>query len=314
METLNGPSLYANPTVVATHCLYRDYHALSVGERDPVDTDGVRGDLALELVRKTTSGGMRIVICDGGSSSEFLSALNGFTEKGLTIIGSDILGRGPQRRGAFATVASLPGCEVIAYTQPEKVSLVDYIPELSQRILEGKADIIIPKRDPEPFKQSYPDYMRESELKVNATYDWLMRRANRMKKNERFDWFFGSVVFSNNPEVVSLFFKQYALKGEIMIRRNRIGNVQPNPEMHSNGHYFPVIEALYKRMRVDSVTIPFVYPPTQRANEMSPEKRTEFEKRRKKDAAAYLLEAIHLLAFLKHDPRSQIIEITSNYI
>lgn len=41
---------HADQIVVVTNCLYRDYRVLSNGEqRDLADTDGIRGDLALEL-------------------------------------------------------------------------------------------------------------------------------------------------------------------------------------------------------------------------------------------------------------------------
>lgn len=302
---------YADQIVVATNCLYKNYHTSPEGkQRDLADTDGIRGDLALELFDKAINSGIRIVVCDGGSSPEFISALQRFVDRELSIVGSNTLGRGPQRRSAFKAACLLPGVRVIFYTQPEKVSLVDRLSKISKPIIEGGADIVIPKRNQRLFEQSYPDYMRESEIRVNHTYDWLMKKADLMTQEQSFDWFFGAVAFKNDPEIVALFLKEYAIEGGIGSRIN----AQPNPEMHSDGHYFPIIEALFNRKLVVSIEVPFAYPPTQKANEMSPGKIKTFRERREKDAAAYRLEAIHFLEFLKGKPGSKIREITSSII
>lgn len=297
---------YGNQIVVATNCLYKDYRNLSDEQREPGDTDGIRGDLALELIAKTLSSGVRIVVSDGGSSPEFHAALDKLTSEGLIVIDSDEIGRGPQRRKAFETATLLPSSRVIVYTQSEKVSLVNHLVEISQPILEGNADIVIPKRNPELFEQSYPDYMRESELRVNKTYNWLMHKAKLLGKDQSLDWFFGPVVFRNDPEIVALFLKRYELNGV----RSRAGAIL-DPEMHSDGHYFPIIEALFLQKRVASVEVPFVYPPMQRANEMSPQKIEDFKRRRLLDGAAYRLEALHFLAYLRGNKKSLIREIKS---
>lgn len=296
---------YADKIVVATNCLYENYRSsLADRQRSPEDTDGIRGDLALELFKKAISLGARIIVCDGGSSTDFISALHQFTDEGLTIVGSDTPGRGPQRRSAFKAACLIPGIGVILYTQPEKVSLMDHLTEISKPIIEGRADIVIPRRNQQLFEQSYPDYMRESEIRVNHTYDWLMKKAGRMTPDQSFDWFFGPVAFKNDPAIVALFLKEYKIEGKI---RSRI-NAQPNPEMHSDGHYFPIIEALFNKRRVVSIEVPFVYPPTQKANEISPERKPDFMERRKLDGAAYRLEAIHFLRSLQGKPSSIIID------
>ncbi|TSC87777.1 MAG: Uncharacterized protein G01um10147_463 [Microgenomates group bacterium Gr01-1014_7] len=148
--------------------------------------------------------------------------------------------------------------------------------------------------------------MRESELRVNRTYNWLMHKAGILPKDQNFDWFFGPLVFKNDPEIVSYFLKEYSLKSPI---RSRVG-AQPNPEQHSDGHYFPIIEALFNGKRVVSVEIPFVYPKTQRDNEMSPERLAQFQQRRKLDASAYRLEALHFLEYLRGNPNSKIQQIS----
>lgn len=291
--------------ILATNFLYKNYHAIDKDQQRKVDdTDGIRGDLALESIKKAIDQGIGVVACDGGSSNEFLAKLEGFKDKGLTIVASDIAGRGPQRRKAFEIATRLPNGKVIIYFQPEKVGLMDNLAEVSKPILDGTADIVIPKRNPELFEKSYPDYMRESELRVNKTYDYIMKRAGLMSKDEGFDWFFGPVVFKNDPEIVEMFLKKYRIDDSIY---SRIG-AEADPERHSDGHYFPIILALFNKLRVVSVEVPFIYPKSQRENESFGAVEA-FKERRKKDAAAYRLEALHFLAYLRGDPASKIKEV-----
>lgn len=294
--------------VVVTNFLYKNYSLLSEGrkKREERDTDGIRGDLAVECLSKALKSGVRVVAADGGSSPEFLAILEGFKDQGLTVVTSSA-GRAPQRRKAFETAASFQDGKVIIYTQPEKVSLMDFLAEISEPILKGQTDIVVPKRNPQLFKDMYPPYMRESEIRVNATYDWLMQRAGLVGKGQSFDWFFGSVVFKNDPEIVSLFLKKYELDTPI---RSRVG-ANPNPEVNSGSHYLPIIEALFNKLRVQSVEVPFIYPKAQRDNEMSEEKIAQFQARRKLDASAYRLEAIHFLAYLNNNPNSKIKEVST---
>lgn len=194
---------------------------------------------------------------------------------------------------------------MIIYTQAEKKTIPDYAADISRPILEGKADIVIPSRNPGLFEQYYPDYMRRSELRVNATYDRLMRGAGIMTTDQSFDWFFGPVAFKNDPETVDLFLATY-ITNETNSIRSRLDGVKPDPKMHSNGHYFPIIEALFRGIKVEGVEVPFEYPELQRLNEMHPDNIDDFSNRRKLDAGAYRLEAIHFLAFLKGNIKTKI--------
>lgn len=306
MEAIKERVPHSQQIVVTTNCLYRGYRVLGRDEqRSFSDTDGIRGDLALELVEKTLDSGARIVVCDGGSSSDFISLLRDFEDDGLTIVSSNILGRGPQRRTAFKVAVGLSGVRAIVYTQAEKAPLVKDLAKTSQPILEGSAEVVILGREPKLFERTYPEYMRDSELRVNTTYDWFMRRAGLMGEDESYDWFFGPFVFKNIPEISSLFLKEYWFKSPVYSRKG----ANPNPEMHSNGHYFPLIEAMFYKRGVTGIEIPFPYPPLQKANEESPESIDAFINRRELDAEAYRLEALHLLALLKGNPRSKLKEI-----
>ncbi|MDO8639232.1 MAG: glycosyltransferase [Candidatus Daviesbacteria bacterium] len=300
---------FANKLVAVTNFLYQNYHTLPQGEqRDLGDTDGIRGDLAIQSIDKATSQGVQVIAADGGSSEEFLSAISGFESSDLlTIVSTNKPGRGPQRRTAFEKATQLSGKQAIVYFQPEKDSLMDYLATITNPIVDGSADIVVPARTSDLFEKYYPDYMRKSELNVNRTYNWLMHKAGLLTKDQNFDWFFGPLVFKNDPEIVSYFLEEYGLRYPI---RSRV-RAQPNPKLHSDGHYFPIIKALFNKKRVISVEIPFVYPKTQKDNEMSPERVVQFQQRRKLDASAYRLEALHFLEYLQGNPNSAIQPVKS---
>lgn len=302
--------LRASDLIIATNFLYKDYQPLAKGQqRHPADTDGIRGDLAIALLHNAAPQGVRVVAADGGSSPAFLSTIEHLQEQGLTLVRSEVAGRAPQRRSAFAAAIELADGKAIVYTQPEKLSLLDHLYEVSKPILDGTADIVIPTRNPKLFEETYPDYMRESEIRVNATYNRFLHRENLMPEDENFDWFFGPVVFKSDPEINELFLARYRVKdapaNEKAIK-SRNPHATADPEKNSGSHYFPVIHALFLGKPVVSVEIPFVYPQTQRENELSSDMRGAFYMRRLADADAYRLEMLHFLAFLRGNPRSQI--------
>lgn len=283
--------------VVTTNFLYRDYQKLAEGEqRQVTDTDGVRGDLALLLLSKAADLGVRVVACDGGSSGDFNSALEHFIGRGLTVVYSDPF-RGPQRRAAFEEASSLPNTQAIVYTQAEKAPLMNFLIPITKPVVEGEVDIVIPERNPDLFKTSYPFYLWQSEVAVNQLYN-RMTMAN-------FDWFFGPVVFRNEPEVSSLFLKKYQIDDGI----KSLSGVSLDPEKHSNSYYFPILEAIYRKMRVIGVEIPFQYPEAQYASEMDLGNIEAFQKRRREDADVYVDEAYLFWDFLNDNPRSRMREV-----
>lgn len=200
---------FADKIVAATNFLYKNYHTLPKGQqRNPDVTDGIRGDLAIQSIGKAIGQGVQVIATDGGSSREFLSAIKGFEGSGLlTIVSTNMPGRGPQRRAAFERAIQQPGKQAIVYFQPEKDSLMDYLAAITKPIIDGSADIVVPARTSDLFKESYPNYMRESELNVNRTYNWLLHKAGISPKDQNLDWFFVPLVFKNDPEIVSYFLK-----------------------------------------------------------------------------------------------------------
>lgn len=102
---------YGDQIVVATNCLYRNYSPSK--ERVEGDTDGIRGDLTLATIGIAINSGIQVIAADGGSSPDFLSVLEQFQNRGLTLLKSTIPGRAPQRRKAFEAATILPNSKVI---------------------------------------------------------------------------------------------------------------------------------------------------------------------------------------------------------
>ena len=114
----------ADRIVVATNFLYQHYRFLMPGEqRDSADTDGIRGDLALDGISRAASMGIRYVAADGGSSQDFLDAIDPFKGAGLTVVNSTIRGRAPQRRRAFEAALALPNKQATIIFRQKKVRL-----------------------------------------------------------------------------------------------------------------------------------------------------------------------------------------------
>lgn len=266
-------------------------------------TDNVRGDLSIKTIRAAINSGLRVVVTDGGSSKEFLAALSEFQEQGLTLLGGAPRGLAPQRRSSFEYASALEGVEAIVYTQPEKVGLVaNCLPQITYPIIYDKADIVIPGRDPELFKKTYPPYMYKSEIKVNGIYNRVLQARGHLR--EDLDWFFGPVVFRNDPKVVSLFLERYEFDTSGMGTFEGI-----DPERRSNTHYFPIVKALYNGFKVVPVNnLPFSYPDTQRQNELALE--AIFSERRRHDRFNYLYEFYHFVRYLEGNPKSRIRPVT----
>lgn len=259
--------------------------------RSVADTDKIRGDLALEFLRKATELGYQVVVVDGKSSKSFRRELKKFPNVKST--GRNGFKRSPAKRRAFKIASQLPDIKVIIATEAEKISLIDCVPEIIKPILGGKADIVIPGREDKLFKETYPDYMYNSEVEGNKLY--LEKLAEHgFIADPRLDLFFGPRAFANNPKVLGLF-----LKKSFSGLKSRPSDKQYfDPEEYANAQFFPIVYAYQKKLRVMPVEVPFVYPKIQKDNEMRGAK-NYFEEKRKAQRLGILLELMHLLNYLK---------------
>lgn len=255
-------------------------------------TDKVRGDLALEFIKKASGLGYRVVVVDGKSSRSFRLELKNFSD--IKLIKRRGYKRSPAKRQAFQAASKFPEVKVIIAVEPEKVSLIDSVQTISQPILDGSADIVIPKRNQKLFEETYPDYMYQSETEGNFIYNQLLKSHKLLKKGgEDLDVMFGPRVLSNVPEVLSLFLKKYHLPFNNQTKVDFF-----DPEEYSNTQFFPVILALRKRLSTKSVEIPFYYLKLQKDNETIGARDLFIEKRRSQKLSL-LLELMYLLNYLK---------------
>lgn len=256
--------------------------------------DKVRGDLAIEFFKEAKKRGYQVVVVDGKSSKTF--------QKEIKNIGTIIFARrrhpkrSPAKRQAIKIAAKQEGIKVIVLTEPEKVSLVtDCIPFLVKPILEGKADIVVPKRDDELFASSYPSYMYESEFEGNKIYNEILRVQGLLSSHEDdLDMFFGPKVFRNDKKIISLFMKKYSLSSLQSSFTKEFFDV----EDYSNVLYFSIVLGLKKHFRIKGITVPFVYPKIQKENEEKGE-RALFVEKRKNQRLSILVELLHFVNYLQ---------------
>lgn len=248
-------------------------------------TDKIRGDLALQFIQNALSKNYQVVLVDGKSSKNFRKKISNF--KNLKNIKRRSFEYSPAKRQAFKAASKLPGVKIIITSEPEKVPLVNNIPDIIKPILKGKADIVVAKREAILFKKSFPDYMYKSEIEANKEYNKQLRLNNLLsKKDADLDMFFGPRIFTNTPEILSLF------TGNFLKDMNNT-----DPEKQSNTLYFPIVMALKLGLKVESVEIPFSYPKIQKNNEEKGA-RVFFMKKRDSQKLSILGELMHLLNYL----------------
>lgn len=269
-KNLINPSSIA----VATTTFYPKWYRGKL--RSIKHTDKIRGDLALKFVRKACSLGYSIVIIDGKSSKSFRSTISQIS--GTRVIKARSPKRAPKKRQAIKLASKIPHISVIVLTEPEKTSLLDDCMNLMvSPIIKNEADIVVPKREKKLFKSTYPDYQYESEVEGNKLYNEVLRSKNLLSvEDEDLDLFFGPRVFKNDLKILSLFMKHQDFK----IGKISTSSEYFDPEQLFNILYFPVVEALRRRIRVKSVTVPFLYPLIQKKNEEKGARELFIEKRK----------------------------------
>ncbi|MFH1637021.1 MAG: hypothetical protein ABIB71_01185, partial [Candidatus Woesearchaeota archaeon] len=156
--------------------------------RPDVESDVLRSKLAKKTIRKAIGLGYDVVVVDGGSSEEFLKELEGY---GAKVYAEELRGMGKGRRQVLK-LAYETGKEIIAWIEPEKDSV---IPELFKAVLpivEGSADLVIPKRrslETYPLLQQYAENMGNLFWKDLTGHDLDMWIGVRVFKRELVNYF-----------------------------------------------------------------------------------------------------------------------------
>lgn len=282
-----------NPQTIAitliTH--YPKWYAGKV--RSIKHSDKIRGDLALQTIRKALKDGYQMVVIDGSSSRSFRKQLTQTSNLYLKKRRSDK--RSPNKRLGFKFASKLPDVKIIVATEPEKVSLIDYLPKIVEPILRNEAAIVVPRRKPKLFKATYPMFQYESEIEGNQFYNELLRQYRLLSsESPDLDLFFGPRAFANEPSVLALFMHKFRLVPKTSTFKQQYFD----PEEYSNTLYFPIVLALKKGLRVAQIEIPFHYPKLQKENEGRQASELFLEKRRAQKLSL-LLDLVLFLNFLK---------------
>ena len=237
------------------------------------NSDKIRGDLALETIQKAKKIGHEVIVADGESAKTFRKELGKI--EGIYLIKRRSMKRRFAKRQTIKKASKLADVQVIIVTEPEKVSLItDCITSLVQPILENKSDIVLPKRNPELFKKTYPSYQFDSETEGNILYNEILRAHGLIEANaENFDIFFGPFALKNSKNVLSLFMKNYPFKVKISARAHQFFQ-------EDEYGFIPTVYALKKGLEVKSVEVPFSYPNKQKQNETTGVKELFITKRR----------------------------------
>lgn len=262
-------------------------------------SDKIRGDIALETVNKAKELGYKVFVADANSRHTFRRILSGI--EGIKLIKRRSPAFSSNKQRIIKSISKTLGIEIIVMTEPEKLSLVEEcIPAITNPIFENKADIVIPKRDDELFKKTYPAYQYDSEVEANMFYNETLKANGLLSYEEELDTFFGPRAFRNERKILSLFTRGYKFNLKKSILSHYF-----NPGAYSETLFFPVVLALKRKIKVISVTIPFSYPKTQKENEEKLAK-DFFIGKRKAQKINILIELIHFLSYLDKNPASRL--------
>lgn len=256
-------------------------------------TDKIRGDLILYSTRFACGVGYKVVLVDSGSPKTFIKELK---NAGAKVFLSKISKRSPNRRKAIFAASEIDNIRAIVMTEIEKTSVItDGIEKIVRPVLDNEADLVVPKRDEELFKKTVPYYMYESESEGNFLYCEALRANGLLSAHqENLDVFFGVRVFKNDKKILKTLLSHY----ETNPFNNLLGHQFFDVEEYSSAQFFPVVRALQKKMRVISVTIPFLYPKTQMENEEKGN-RDFFVLKRRFQRLTILVELMHFLGYME---------------
>lgn len=260
------------------------------GTEKETGVDTVRGRLALEMIAKAKEKGFQIIVGDVGSSGEFLETLR---KEGVVSNTKKGQGMSAARQQTFGEAGELEGVQAIAWTEAEKVSLAeDCVTEGIRPIMDGRADIVIPKRGEDAWA-TYPPFQREIEQRSNRQWNDILRANGILPKDaEDLDMWFGPKFFKNDPDLLKIFMEKYSFEKRGDLALDKL----VKPEMYTNALFFPIIQALADGYRVISVPVPYRNPATQTNMEKD---NPEFRRKRDVQRKDILTNTIHFIRMLE---------------
>ncbi|MEK6825665.1 MAG: hypothetical protein AABY00_02675 [Nanoarchaeota archaeon] len=197
------------------------------------ETDRVRARLATETMRKAGNEKYLFIAVDGGSLP---SRIEEWKALGVQVIPQKEKGMGNSRREAFQAAFDTRK-EVIIWMEPEKHDFIRSIPQVTEPLLEGKVDLVIPRRrslSSLPLAQQY--------IEPFANLFW------KTLTHTDFDIWFG--IRAMRREIVPYFSKYgsvYADTWDILV--------------------MPLMDMLYKGAHIGSVSIDYEHDASQTRDE-----------------------------------------------
>lgn len=207
------------------------------------ESDRIRADLAIKALQKASDLYYTTIIVDEGSTDEILKD---FEKYGAKLYREPSMGMGEKRREAIRLASQVK--PIIALTELEKEDYIDSIVLTAQPILEGRADMVFPKRN---SMNSYPEAQQIYEPRGNE----FVKKLTGLD----IDMWFGPRTFSRE---LSHFFLEYDEK--------KYGDLQ-------DSFFNPVIDIIVANKVVESVLIDYTHPKEQTVIE---EKDPNFEQKR----------------------------------
>lgn len=195
--------------------------------------DQLRGELAVTSIRTAVDSGYEMVVVDEGSPDELLKRME---TAGAKLFVSEKAGFGPSIRQAIREAMKI-NREIIAHTQPEKNEYVLEIAKTALPIIEGRAEMVIPKRR---SMASYPSFQQQAESLGNLFWKELT--------GVELDMWFGGRTWQKS---ISEYFLGYD---------GRYGDKW-------DSIYIPVMDAIFDGKRVIGRKVDFTYPARQKETE-----------------------------------------------
>lgn len=215
--------------------------------------DASRFAYARELVEKAMEAGYPIIVVNESPDTAIGETLS---ELGAIVFRQKNKGMGPGRRQAFLEALKLAtnyGSKTILWTEPERHTIVPWIPKIIEPLEHGEAAISVPWRTDESWK-SYPTFQRASETVGNMVY----KESTGMDV----DIFTGPLAFTRE---VSPYFCE-------------CDPTEFGAEDTYVQHY-ALIQAHANGVKVVSVPIDLEYDPRQKAEEEGPKRNEMYDKR-----------------------------------
>lgn len=267
--------------------------------REENNADLARGDASISTITKAIDVGYRLVIVDGGSSTDYLDRLH---KLGIDTLPQKEKGMARAKREALVVAAALEGAEVLLLMQPEKDDIIKDIPELVKPIRSGQADLVMPTREPNSFRQTCSAFQFKSESWANKWCNKIAHQTNIIPQEVDLDWFFGVKALKNDPELVEMFMRKYMIDDPVLSARKNM-----DPERYSDFDFFPVLAALTNGKKVVSIEVSFHYFESQKKIEEILS--NQFKEKRKMQRRGILGEFVQYVRLLTGNSKNHLLPV-----